>query len=131
MSFTMKPNRPGGLDREMAKWAQRPQDSNLWRFYPPRSSGPCTRYSATFDESFSDSLQRKLCTGFQALRQPTLNMQIAKAYLAGTDNVVNTKTWQHAIDMLTNTKPGASELPQRPTIIEPGERIWPRRKAAK
>ena len=45
----------------------------------------------------------------QSLRQPTLNLQIAKAYLAGTDNGVATRTWQNAIVSLTNTKHGANQ----------------------
>lgn len=45
----------------------------------------------------------------QALRQPTLNLQIAKAYLAGSDNGVNTRTWQNAIESLTHTKQGANK----------------------
>ncbi len=44
----------------------------------------------------------------QAERQPVLNLQIAKAYLAGTDNGIATRTWQHAIEALTNTKQGAN-----------------------
>jgi hypothetical protein len=41
-------------------------------------------------------------------RQLVLNLQIAKAYLAGSDNGINTRTWQHAIEALTNTKKGAN-----------------------
>ncbi len=37
-------------------------------------------------------------------RQPVLNLQIAKAYLAGSDNGITTRTWQHAIEASTNTK---------------------------
>jgi len=44
----------------------------------------------------------------QAERQPMLNLQIAKAYLAGTDNGITTRTWHHAIEALTNTKQGAN-----------------------
>src|SRR5438552_3983956 len=44
----------------------------------------------------------------QAERQPVLNLQIAKAYLAGTDNGITTRTWQHAIEALTATKQGAN-----------------------
>ena len=46
----------------------------------------------------------------QAERQPVLNLQIAKAYLAGTDNGITTRTWQHAIEALTNTKQGANQV---------------------
>jgi integrase len=44
-----------------------------------------------------------------AERQPVLNLQIAKAYLAGTDNGINTRTWQQAIEALTNSKQGANK----------------------
>jgi integrase len=42
-------------------------------------------------------------------RQPVLNLQIAKAYLAGTDNGITTRTWHQAIEALTNTKQGANK----------------------
>ena len=45
----------------------------------------------------------------QAERQPVLNLQIAKAYLAGTDNGITTRTWQNALDALSNTKQGANQ----------------------
>ncbi len=45
----------------------------------------------------------------QAERQPVLNLQIAKAYLAGTDNGTATRTWQNALDALINTKLGANQ----------------------
>src|SRR5438876_11613337 len=44
-----------------------------------------------------------------AERQPVLNLQIAKAYLAGSDNGITTRTWQHAIEALTNTKQDANK----------------------
>lgn len=45
----------------------------------------------------------------QAERQPVLNLQIAKAYLAGTDNGIATRTWQHALDALIETKLGNNQ----------------------
>ena len=42
-------------------------------------------------------------------RQPVLNLQIAKTYLAGTDNGIATRTWQQVIESLTNTKQGANQ----------------------
>ena len=45
----------------------------------------------------------------QALRQPVLNMQIAKAYLYGTDNGIATRTWQQALDALTANKKGDNQ----------------------
>lgn len=56
-----------------------------------------------------DAAEQIVLAKNQALRQPTLNLQIAKAYLAGSDNGVNTRTWQHAIEALTNTKQGANK----------------------
>jgi len=40
----------------------------------------------------------------QAERQPVLNLQIAKAYLAGTDNGIATRTWQQAFEALIASK---------------------------
>jgi integrase len=44
-----------------------------------------------------------------SVRQPVLNLQIAKAYLAGSDNGIAARTWQQALDSLTNTKRGANQ----------------------
>jgi integrase len=44
-----------------------------------------------------------------AQRQPVLNLQIAKAYLAGSDSGINTRTWQHALDALIQNKHGANQ----------------------
>jgi len=45
----------------------------------------------------------------QALRQPTLNLQIAKAYLSGTDSGITTRTWQAALNALVETKQGSTK----------------------
>jgi len=45
----------------------------------------------------------------QAQRQPVLNLQIAKAYLAGTDSGIAQRTWQQALDALTASKHGANQ----------------------
>jgi len=42
-------------------------------------------------------------------RQPVLNLQIARAYLAGSDNGITTRTWQQAIESLINTKQEANQ----------------------
>lgn len=44
----------------------------------------------------------------QAEIQPALNLQLAKAYLAGTDTGINKRTWSDAMETLTNTKQGAN-----------------------
>jgi integrase len=42
-------------------------------------------------------------------RQPMLNLQIAKAYLTGSDKGIATRTWQHALEALITTKQGANQ----------------------
>ncbi len=44
----------------------------------------------------------------QAERQPVLNLQIAKAYLAGSDSGLTKRTWKEAIEALTETKLAAN-----------------------
>lgn len=45
----------------------------------------------------------------ESVRQPQLNLQIAKAYLAGTDSGVSTRTWQNALDAIVATKSGSTQ----------------------
>src|SRR5271169_3287811 len=45
----------------------------------------------------------------ESIRQPQLNLQIAKAYLAGTDSGVSTRTWQQALDAIVETKSGSTQ----------------------
>ena len=56
-----------------------------------------------------DAAEQIVLAKNQSLRQPTLNLQIAKAYLAGTDNGVTTRTWRNAIETLTDTKQAANK----------------------
>ncbi len=46
----------------------------------------------------------------QAERQPALNLQIAKAYLAGTDSGITTRTWQHVFEAVIAGKQDANQL---------------------
>jgi len=45
----------------------------------------------------------------ESVRQPQLNLHIAKAYLAGTDSGVATRTWQNALDAIIETKSGPTQ----------------------
>lgn len=45
----------------------------------------------------------------QAERQPALNFHIARAYLAGTDQGMATRTWRQALDALIQTKLPANQ----------------------
>jgi len=44
----------------------------------------------------------------QAEHQPALNLQIAKAYLAGTDNGLTTRTWKDALAAIIDCKSGST-----------------------
>jgi integrase len=44
----------------------------------------------------------------ESVRQPQLNLHIAKAYLAGTDSGVSTRTWQDALNAIVETKSGST-----------------------
>jgi len=45
-----------------------------------------------------------------AERQPVLNLQIAKAYIAGTDSGIATRTWQHVLKVITESKTGSTQV---------------------
>jgi integrase len=57
----------------------------------------------TTDEEAAEQI---LLAKNQAERQPILNLQIAKAYIAGTDSGITTRTWKDALDAITATKNG-------------------------
>src|SRR5438045_160288 len=42
----------------------------------------------------------------ESLRQPILNLQIARAYLTAGDPALNARTWQHVMDQIISTKSG-------------------------
>lgn len=56
-----------------------------------------------------EEAQRIIAAKNEAERQPVLNLQIAKAYLAGSDNGMNTRIWLHAMTELMNTKHGPNK----------------------
>jgi integrase len=58
----------------------------------------------------------------QALRQPALNLQIAKAYLAGTDSGVSTRTWRNAIEAVAETKLGENKERWKRALKDPALR---------
>lgn len=63
----------------------------------------------------------------QAQRQPMLNLQIAKAYLAGTDGAIATRTWQQAIEALTDTKRDANRIRWQRVLKDPAlAPLWSR-----
>jgi integrase len=59
--------------------------------------------------SDEDAATRIIAAKNEAERQPVLNLQIAKAYLAGSDNGMNTRTWQQAMTQLRDSKHGPNK----------------------
>ena len=53
-----------------------------------------------------DAARQVVLAKNQAIRQPTLNRQIAKAYLSGTDAGMSTRTWQTALEAMVERKHG-------------------------
>lgn len=45
----------------------------------------------------------------ESVRQPVLNLQIARTYLAASDSGVATRTWKQALDALIETKRGSTQ----------------------
>jgi hypothetical protein len=45
----------------------------------------------------------------ESVRQPVLNLQIARTYLAASDSGVATRTWKQALDALIATKRGSTQ----------------------
>ena len=56
-------------------------------------SGRRTSLGTTDEDAARQIVQAKN----EALRQPAINLQIAKAYLAGTDCGITTRKWSHAM----------------------------------
>ena len=67
-----------------------------------------TRKRTSLHTADEDAAQQIVDAKNQAERQPVLNLQIAKAYLAGTDNGISARTWKDAIETLTHMKQGAN-----------------------
>src|SRR6202167_35013 len=45
----------------------------------------------------------------ESIRQPQLTLQIAKAYLAGTDSGISSRTWQDALNYIVESKHGPTQ----------------------
>lgn len=56
----------------------------------------------------------------ESVRQPQLNLQIAKAYLAGTDSGVSTRTWQNALDAIVQK----SAQPKTDGVVRRRSQHW-------
>ena len=68
-----------------------------------------TKKRSSLGTTDTDDAEQIVQAKNQALRQPALNLHIAKAYLAGTDSGITTRTWQHALNALIETKSGSTK----------------------
>jgi integrase len=74
-----------------------------------------------------DAAQQIVAARNQAERQPLLNLQLAKAYLSGTDSGVQTRTWQQAIEALTQMKQGANQARWKRVLSDKAfAPLWPK-----
>jgi hypothetical protein len=80
--------------------------SGVFRFYCVDTK---TGKRTSLGKHSEDEARQIINAKNQALRQPMLNMQIAKAYLYGTENGIATRTWQQALDSLTANKEGDNQ----------------------
>jgi integrase len=59
--------------------------------------------------SSRDEAEQVLQAKNQAERQPVINLQIARAYLAASDSGITTRTWQNAMDACGQNKQGETK----------------------
>ena len=63
-----------------------------------------TGIRTSLNTSNKDEAQQFIEAKNNAERQPIFSLQIAKAYLAGRDTGIKTRTWRDAIEALTDIK---------------------------
>lgn len=68
--------------------------------------------------SDEDSARQILHARNEAERQPMLNLQIAKAYLAGSDSEMAKRTWRDALHCVIETKRGANQERWRSVALD-------------
>ena len=80
----------------------------------------------SLNTSDEDAAEQIVLAKNQAERQPALNLQIAKAYMAGTDRGTATRTWKDAIESLTAMKQGANQERWRRVLSDQAfVPLWP------
>jgi hypothetical protein len=56
-----------------------------------------------------DEAQRLVIAKNEALKQPAMNLSLARVYLRHSDPLVAKRTWQHAMDEIVKTKRGTTQ----------------------
>ena len=56
-----------------------------------------------------DEAQRLVIAKNEALKQPAMNLSLARVYLRHSDPLVAKRTWQHAMDEIVKTKRGPTQ----------------------
>lgn len=69
-----------------------------------------TRKRSSLGTSDPDAAAEIVAAKNNAERQPMLNLQLARAYLQGSDSTMNKRTWADALESLIQTKQGANKL---------------------
>jgi integrase len=69
-----------------------------------------TRKRTSLGTNDEDSARQVVEAKNLAERQPMLNRQIAKAYLAGSDSAIATRTWQQAVEAVIGMKEGNTQV---------------------
>ena len=54
----------------------------------------------------------------ESFRQPILNLQIARTYLAAADPMVSKRTWQSPMDEMTRTKTGSTRIRHERAMVD-------------
>lgn len=65
-----------------------------------------TKWQGSLKTKDADVAQRLLIARNEAHLQPTINLQIARAYLSGSDPEVTKRTWQHVMETMKTGKSG-------------------------
>jgi hypothetical protein len=54
----------------------------------------------------------------ESFRQPILNLQIARTYMAASDPLVSKRTWQSPMDEMTRTKTGSTRIRHERAMLD-------------
>ena len=69
-----------------------------------------TGKQTTLKTKQKDDAERLLHARNEAHRQPSLNLQIARAYLTASDPAASTRTWQHVMDEIVKDRDGSTKI---------------------
>jgi len=71
--------------------------------------GKVTKTFESLGTKDRDEAQRLVIAKNEALKQPAMNLGLARVYLRHSDPLVAKRTWQHAMDEIVKTKRGPTQ----------------------